>query len=102
MLKRNTLSSVDEGVETLECSHVTEKSSREMVCKLVKHLGKMFVVYVFNMHINYDYAILLLGISQGEIQVYVYQETSIRLFIKYYNNQNKQKRNITKLHPYSV
>lgn len=73
-----------------------------MVCKLVKYLGKMFVMYVFNMHMNYDHAILLLGISQGEIQVYVYKETSIRLFIKYYNSQNKQKRNITKLHPYSV
>ena len=67
MLKSNSLPNVGEGLGSLECSHVADKGLRRILYILVKQLGKMFVIHVFNMCVISDQANLLLGRYQGEI-----------------------------------
>ena len=69
MFKNSTLTNVSGVVEQLERSHVAERGLRGMLRKLVKRLGKIFVINVFNMHIFGDQAIPLLGRYQEEICV---------------------------------
>lgn len=67
MFKSSSLPNVGEGLGSLECSHVSDKGLRRILYTLVKQLGKMFVIYVFNMCVISDQANLLLGRYQGEI-----------------------------------
>lgn len=67
MFKNSTLTNVGEVVEQLERSHVAERGLSGMLCKLVKRLGKIFVINVSNMHTFGDQAIPLLGRYQEEI-----------------------------------